>query len=139
MSAGSWIKAIIAILALVTFIGGTTIAYFQGRADGYDKRVAQDDAGTVKALEHFGTKWADQNKRMETMMAGEAADRDAARQNFADWVQNNQRNSDAALSRLVASFSGTAAAGCFLTPVQRRLLECIRRPDSGGCTAAAGP
>lgn len=53
-------------------------------------------------------------------------------QNVADELRTTKGIMDNAAAKLAASLRN---GGCFLSPDQRRMLECIRRPRDTACTA----
>lgn len=77
--------------------------------------------------------------------AGEAA-RAGAEQAGADFrdrmatldrLASNLRSAQGIMNNAASQLSNSLRGGsCLLTPDQRRLLECVRRPDAAACTAA---
>lgn len=70
-----------------------------------------------------------------TAALGDFNARTAALGRVAENLRRTQGIMDNAANQLSESLRG---GGCFLSPVQRRLLECVRRPGDAAC-AAPGP
>lgn len=121
---------------LVAFLAVGGGAYWKGSTDG---------ANGVKA--DLADSYSEQLKKFsdDAVKAAAAATADAIRDFTAKTTILDQLAADfrkaqgvmnAASSKLAASLKGGA---CVLTPAQRQLLECVRRPGSPGCQPAASP
>jgi hypothetical protein len=114
------------IIALV-LIGG---AYMQGRADGYDKRVAEQAAKQDQAIQDYTGKVTEAFTNAAHDAASDFIDKTAVLNTVATTLKNLKEKINGAAAELSRSLRD---GGCFLTPQQRRLLECIRRPNEAGC------
>jgi len=121
---------------LVAFLAVGGGAYWKGSTDG---------ANSVKA--HLAETYQDALKKFsdDAVRAAAAATADAladftAKTAVLDKLAADFRKAkgimDHASSLLADSLKGGA---CVLSPGQRQLLECVRRPNSPGCVAPAGP
>jgi predicted NUDIX family NTP pyrophosphohydrolase len=119
------------VLALVAVGGG---GYWKGSVDG---------ANSVKAdlADDYRDQLVQFNGEVQKAAAAATANalRDfAERMKIADdivaSITKAQGAINAASSRLAASFKNGA---CVLSPDQRRLFECMRRPGSAGCNVPA--
>lgn len=121
------------VLRILGVVALVAAAYFYGLHNGangvkagqLDTVTEQFDGFVVRAgaAAEAGTRqgMADFNARLATV------DRLASNLRTAQGIMNN------AASQLSNSLRGGA---CLLKPEQRRLLECIRRPDAAACSAA---
>lgn len=124
--------------ALGFFILSVGSAYFYGHAQGVNSEKAALADGYKDALDKFS---GDVTKAAAAATADalkDFKDKTATLMAVAEQLTRAKGVMDAASNRLAASLKGGA---CNLTPVQRRLLECMRRPNSAGCAAspAASP
>jgi hypothetical protein len=128
----SWIY--VGVLLAFMAVGG--VSYWKGSLDG---------ANGVKA--DLADNYAEQLKKFseDAVKAAAAATAEALKDQTARLAILDQLAEDfrkargvmyAASDRLAASLKGGA---CVLTPPQRQLLECVRRPSSAGCSAPAVP
>lgn len=124
------------LVVFVAFVGVGGAGYWKGSVDG---------ANGVKA--DLAQSYSDQLKKFsdDAVKAAAAATADAladftAKTSILDKLAADFRKAkgvmDAASSQLAASLKGGA---CVLSPVQRQLLECVRRPSSPGCNVPAAP
>lgn len=122
----------VGVLLAFIALGGT--CYWKGSLDG---------ANGVKA--DLAESYQDQLKKFsdDAVKAAAAATADAladftAKTTILDRLAADFRKAkgvmDAASSKLADSLKGGA---CVLSPSQRQLLECVRRPGSPGCVPAA--
>lgn len=112
-------------------VGG---AYFYGHDQGVKSEKAALADGYQAALDKFA---GDVTKAAATATADALKDfkeKTATLQRVADELTKAKGVMDAASSKLSASLKGGA---CVLSPVQRQLLECVRRPSSAGCSGGA--
>lgn len=114
-------------LATGTFFYGQHVGYAERKAEEVDTLASKfkqyaDDAGKAA---HDGTAAA--IKELQDKMAVLS---DVAKQlNITKGIMDN------AASKLANSLRGGA---CVLSPDQRRMLECVRRPMGQGCPATGG-
>lgn len=127
-----WVYLVV-FLAFVVTGGG---AYWMGRVDGANSVKAGLADAYAKNLDKFT---GDVTKAAAKATADALADfREKTRilDELAEKFKTAQGVINAASSKLAASLKGGA---CVLSPAQRQLLECVRRPSSAGCSASSPP
>lgn len=113
------------------WVASTLGAYFYGHNEGWNAALAQQAAGIQKVLTDFETRVATSADAATKAALDEFKRKTAVLDGLGDQLTKAQGTIDAAASKLSSSLRGGA---CVLQPAQRRLLECIRRPDTAGCS-----
>jgi hypothetical protein len=119
------------VIAGGIWIGSTLGAYFYGHNEGWNAALADQAAGIQKALTDFETRVAASADAATQSALEEFRRKTAVLDKLGDQMATAQGKIDAAAAKLSSSLRGGA---CVLQPAQRRLLECIRRPDGPGCS-----
>jgi uncharacterized protein YukE len=108
--------------------------YFYGHSQGYNSALAEQ-AETIKAaLDDFQTRVAESADKATREALEEFKQKTALLGEVTEKIQKAQGTINAAASKLSASLRNGM---CVLTPQQRMLLECVRRPNAAGCSASA--
>lgn len=118
----------------VAFVGVGLGGYFYGHHEGVNSvkaTLADDYRDALKKFEGDAAAAA--------QLATENALRDfqgrlKVLDDLAKSFAKAQGVMNAASSKLISSLKGST---CVFSPAQRQLLECVRRPNSPGCAAAA--
>lgn len=113
------------------WIASTLGAYFYGHNEGYNAALAEQAAGIQKALTDFETRVAASADAATKAALDEFKAKTDLLAAMGEKWEKAEGTINAAASKLSASLRGSS---CVLQPAQRRLLECIRRPDSPGCS-----
>lgn len=124
------------LVVFVAFVGVGAGGYFKGHSDGVNSVKADLADSYAKALDKFTgdvTKAAAQATADALKDFGE---RTKVLDELAAKFQTAQGVMNAASVKLAQSLRGGA---CILSPVQRQLLECMRRPSTAGCSAGGAP
>jgi hypothetical protein len=121
------------LVAGAIWIGSTLGAYFYGHNEGYNAALAEQAAGIQKALTDFEQRVAATADSVTKAALEEFKAKTALLKSVGDQLDKAQGTINAASAKLSASLRG---GSCVLSPAQRRLLECIRRPDTEGCAPA---
>ncbi len=122
-----------ALAFLFVSVGG---AYFYGHDQGVKSEKAALADKYQSALDKFAH---DVTKAAAAATADALKDfkaKTAVLEELAGQLKTAQGVMNVASSKLAASLRGGA---CVLSPVQRQLLECVRRPGSAGCAAGSSP
>jgi hypothetical protein len=122
------------LVAGAIWVGSTLGAYFYGHNEGYNAALAEQAAGIQKALTDFEQRVATTADAVTKAALAEFKEKTALLKSVGDQLDKAQGTINAASAKLSASLRGSS---CVLTPPQRRLLECIRRPDTEGCAPAS--
>lgn len=120
---------------LVAFIAVGLGGYFYGHNEGYNAALAEQASSIQKALTDFEGRVAKSADAATKAALAEFREKTALLQTVGDQLAKARETINAASAKLSASMRGGA---CVLTPAQRRLLECVRRPDTAGCPAGPG-
>lgn len=115
------------------WIASTLGAYFYGHNEGWNAALADQAAGIQKALTDFETRVASSADAATKAALDEFKRKTAVLDSLGAQMAKQQGTIDAAAAKLSNSLRGGA---CVLQPAQRRLLECIRRPDTAGCSSS---
>lgn len=118
-------------LWIATTLGG----YFYGHNEGYNAALAEQAKGIQKILTDFENRVAQSADAATKAALAEFKERTALLQTVSDQLAKAQGTINAAASKLSASLRGGL---CVLSPPQRQLLECVRRPNTAGCPTGAG-
>jgi hypothetical protein len=122
------------LAAGAVWIGSTLGAYFYGHNEGWNAALAKEAAGIQKALTDFESRVASSADAATRSALEEFKRKTAVLDGLGEKLEKQQGTIDAAAAKLSSSLRGGA---CVLGPSQRRLLECIRRPDTAGCSSSS--
>ncbi len=120
---------------LLAFIGVGLGGYFYGHNEGYNAALAAQAESIQATLTDFEKRVASSADAATKAALAEFKEKTALLQTVGDSLAKAQGTINAASAKLSASLRGGA---CVLTPIQRQLLECVRRPDTAGCSSSAG-
>lgn len=120
------------VAALGIWIGSTLGAYFYGHNEGWNAYAA-DQAKTIQvALTDFEHRVAASADAATKAALDEFKKKTAVLDDIDGKLKTAQGTIDAASAKLSASLHGST---CVLSPAQRQLLECVRRPNAPSCSA----
>lgn len=120
---------------LLAFIGVGLGSYFYGHNEGYNAALAEQAKSIQATLTDFEKRVGASADAATKAALAEFKEKTALLQSVGDSLAKAQGTINAASAKLSASLRGGA---CVLTPAQRRLLECVRRPDTAGCSSSPG-
>lgn len=121
------------LVVFVAFVGVGGAGYWKGSVDGANgvkAGLADSYAANLKQFTGDVTKAA---AKATADALADFTERTRVLDQLAEKFKTAQGVMNAASSKLAASLKGGA---CVLSPVQRQLLECVRRPSSPGCSAS---
>lgn len=127
-----YIKLGIGVLGIVAWLGTGVASYLQGRADGYDKRIATEHSADEARLKAFDKKL---NAMLAQAAAGAFADfnrRAATLDRVATQLEHDQEIANENANRLANAMRGRFV----IHPAERLLYECIRRPRDPRCAGS---
>jgi hypothetical protein len=119
------------VIAGGVWIASTLGGYFYGHNEGWNAALADQAVGIQKALTDFETRVAASADNATRAALEEFRQKTRILGQLGADLEKTQGAINAAASKLSLSLRGGA---CVLGPAQRRLLECIRRPDTAGCS-----
>lgn len=126
-----WVFVVAGGLWIASTLGG----YFYGHNEGYNAALADQAKSIQAALTDFEHRVAQSADAATKAALTEFKEKTALLADLGQKLDKAQGVINAAASKLSLSLKGGA---CVFTPLQRGLLECVRRPDTPGCSPGAG-
>lgn len=120
-------------LRLLGVLGLVVAAFFYGQHLGAQSVKAGQLDAVSGQFQGFVTAAGDAARAGTEQGMADFKDRLAT----VDRLATNLRSAQGIMNNAASQLSNSLKGGsCLLTPEQRRLLECVRRPDATACTAA---